>query len=38
MKESKGKKKIKPPKTNVSKPSLKGLIATPKPASKAKAG
>jgi len=38
MKESKGRKKIKPPKTNASKPSLKGLTATPKPESKPKAG
>jgi hypothetical protein len=38
MKESKGKKKIKPPKTNASQPSLKGLTATTKPASKPKAG
>jgi hypothetical protein len=38
MKESKGKKKIKPPKTNASKPSLKGLASTPKPASKPKTG
>ena len=38
MKESKGKKKIKLPKTNASQPSLKGLIAAPKSASKAKPG
>lgn len=38
MKESKGKKKIKPPKANASTPSLKGLAATPKLASKAKGG
>ena len=29
MKESKGRKKIKPPKTNASKPSLKGLVLPP---------
>jgi hypothetical protein len=34
MKESKGKKKIKPSKTNVAQPSLKGL--TPAPLSSAK--
>jgi hypothetical protein len=35
MKESKGRKKIKPAKANASKPSLKGLLA---PAAKAKPG
>jgi len=34
MKESKGKKKIKPPKENVAQPTLKGLT----PPSKAKSG
>ena len=38
MKESKGKKKIKASKTNASQPSLKGLVAAPRPASKAKVG
>jgi hypothetical protein len=38
VKESKGKKKIKPPKTNASQPSLKGLVAAPKPAFKGKPG
>jgi hypothetical protein len=36
MKESEGKKKIKPPQANASQPSLKGRAATPKLASKAK--
>jgi hypothetical protein len=36
MKESKGKKKIKAPKTNVAQASLKGLVAAAKPGSKAK--
>jgi len=38
MKESKGKKKIKAPKTNASQPSLKGLTASPRPASNSKVG
>jgi hypothetical protein len=35
MKESKGRKKIKPPKTNAAQPSLKGLVL---PGAKAKPG
>lgn len=38
MKESKGKKKIKPAKANASQPSLKGMTATPKLASNTKRG
>lgn len=38
VKESKGKIKIKPPKTNASQPSLKGLAAAPKPAFNTKRG
>ena len=36
MKESKGKKKAKPQKTNVSQPSLKGLAPTDIPGAKSK--
>jgi hypothetical protein len=36
MKESKGKKKIKPPRTNVSQPSLKGLTLAGAPGLKRK--
>jgi hypothetical protein len=38
MKESKGKKKAKPPKTNVSQPSLKGLVPANKAATKTRPG
>jgi hypothetical protein len=38
MKESKGKKKAKPPKTNVSQPSLKGLVPANKAAIKTRPG
>ena len=38
MKESKGKKKIKPPKANASQPSLKGLTAASSLAPKRKPG
>ena len=34
MKETKGKKKLKPVKTNVSAPSIKGLTPPPKPKGK----
>jgi hypothetical protein len=38
MKESKGKKKAKPPKTNASQPSLKGLARPGSPAARPKPG